>query len=914
VFGRKRKPSDFRAEIEAHIELEAERLREQGLSEEEARGAARRAFGNVTQAQERYYETGRWLWWDHWRADIRYGLRMLAKSPGFTIIAILTLALGIGANTAIFTVIEAVLLRALPVGRPGQLVLLTDPDSHGRNYGAEGGIRDLLTYSEFEYLRDHNSVFSGIFAADSSLPRVPVTRNGSGRASAAQSDAARVRLVSGDYFSTLGIHALRGRTFTSSVDRVRGASPVAVISYAFWQRRYGLDPLILGQTIEIRQTPFSIIGVTPQGFFGETVGDAPDLWVPLTMQAAVYPGLDMLSPVPALQNAHIWLQAMARLKPGVTLRQAQANISLIFRRLLESQAGPGMTAKERKDYLNQQIDIQPGTRGAATVRSSMGDPLKILMGLVGLVLLIACANVANLLLARGSARQREFAVRAAIGAGRSRLIGQLLVESFLLAFSGAAAGILLARWASELLVRMMPRISTGPEAVHLNLAVDAPVLTFTLAVAVITGLIFGLVPAWRATRVDVTAMLKSATAGPAGRSASRPVRAGQLLVVGQVAASVILLVAAALFAHSLARLSEVSLGYKPERLLLVRVSTTSAGYQGEAVPLFYRRMLDRLASIPGVSAASLSGNGLFEGMESADPVAVEGYTPPGGGNLHSRMDHVGPGYFHTVGIPILLGREIEAQDAAQAHRVAVINQAFAQAYFAHTNPIGKTIRDVFPGNPGEMVVVGIAGNNRTNSLREPIRPRVYIPVFNPLWPESAVSFEVRTRDDPAGVSAAIREAAGKINENLLPLRIQTLPSLIDRSLGTDRFIARLAGMFALLAALLAGIGLYGVMAYTVARRTRDIGIRMALGAAPAEIFRLVLRETFLLVGIGVVVGVPAALAGTRLIKSLLFGLGSVDPIALTLAVILLAAVAAFAGFVPARRAARVDPMAAIRFE
>jgi predicted permease len=915
MFGRKRSPRDFRAEIEAHIEIETERLRAQGLGEEEARTAARRAFGNMALAEERFYEAGRWLWWDHLWADVVYGLRMLAKSPGFTIIAVVTLALGIGANTAIFTVIEAALLRALPVAQPGQLVLLTDPSTHGHSYGNEGaGPRSLLEYSEFEYLRDHNGVFSGIFAADSRLPQVPVRLNFPNARSSAQNDTARVRLVSGDYFATLGIHAWRGRTFTVSVDRARGAAPVAVISFAFWQRRFNLDPSAVGRTIEIRQMPFTIIGVTPPGFFGETVGEAPEIWVPLTMQAAVYPGVDRLSPVPALQSAHIWLQAMGRLKPGLTIQQAQANISLVFRRLLASKAVPGMTAHERENYFGQQIALQPGARGAATVRGAMGDPLKILMGLVGLVLLIACANVANLLLARGSTRQREFAIRAAIGAGRSRLVHQLLVESFLLAFSGAVAGIAVAPWISRLLVRMMPGISTRAGAVHLELALNMPVLIFSLVLTVLTALIFGLIPAWRAARVDLTTMLKATAATPTAPSANPRVSAGKLLVVGQVAASVVLLVAAGLFAHSLARLSQVSLGYPPEHLLLVGVNTASAGYKDATVTRFYRRMLDRLAAIPGVRSVSVSTNGLFQGNESGDPISVEGYNPRGGRNLHSRMDHVGPDYFRTVGIPILLGREFGAQDAAPARRVAVINEAFAKAYFPRTNPLGKMIRDVGPSHPGEMVVVGVAANGRVNSLREPFRPRVYIPLLNPLWPHIWVSFQVRAQGDPTAVGAAIRETASEINADLLPLRIDALPRLVGRSLGRDRFIARLAGAFALLAALLAGIGLYGVMAYAVARRTRDIGIRMALGAAPREILHSVLRETLLLVGIGVVVGIPAAMACTRLIRSLLFGLGFVDPAVLAFAVLLLAAVAALAGFVPARRAARIDPMAAIRFE
>ncbi|MGH9406463.1 MAG: ADOP family duplicated permease [Terriglobia bacterium] len=898
-------------ELRTHIELEAEEQTEAGLSPEEAHYAARRALGNTVQIKEDVRMTWGGQWLETLLQDLRYGLRQLRRNPGFTAVAVITLALGIGANTAIFTVFDAVLLRPLPVRQPGRLVMLTNPDVRGSTYGYESGTRDLLGYPEFEYLRDHNSVFSSLFAADSELPAVPVRLVSERTRPSGQPDTAHVSLVSGDYFATLGVHALLGRAFTSSVDEARGASPVAVISYAFWQRRFGLNPSVLRQTVEIRQTLFTIVGVAAPGFSGVTVGEAPDLWVPLTMQAAVYPGRDMLSPVAAMQNEYIWLQAMARLKPGVTLEQAQANVTILFRRMLESQAGPGLTAAQSKEYLDQRIQLQSGARGVAPVRGAMGDPLIVLMGLVGIVLLIACANVANLLLARGSGRQQEFAIRAAIGAGRARLIRQLLAESFMLTFFGAAAGILLARWAGALLVRSMPGADRAAATVHLALPLDGRVLGFILIITVLTALFFGLIPAWRAARVDVGPVLKSA--GAAGRS-SRRYSAGKLLVVGQVSASVILLVAAGVFAHSLARLGEVSLGYNPEHLVLFRVDAAAAGYQGKSMTVFCRRLLDRLAAVPGVSGATVSSGGLFEGADSGDPIAVEGYTPAGGEAPHARMDQVGPGYFTTVGIPILLGRQIEEEDSAPAPRAAVINQAFAQVYFAHTSPLGKTVRDTFPGNPGAMEIVGIAGNSRHNSLREPVEPRIYFPLFNSLWPEREISFEVRTAASPSTDSAAIRQAVGEINPALLPVRMETLPGLLERSLGGTRFIAGLAGLFALLAALLAGIGLYGVMAYTVARQAREIGIRMALGAAPGKILWQVLSESFLLVAIGVAVGVPLAIAGTHLVRSLLFGLGTVDPPVLIAAAALLAGVAVLAGFLPARSAARVDPMVALRHE
>lgn len=496
-----------------------------------------------------------WLWntVETLLQDLRYGLRQLRRNPGFTAVAVIMLALGIGANTAIFTVFDAILLRPLPVRQPGRLVMLTNPNATGFSYGLEGGTRDLLGYPEFGYLRDHNSAFSGIFAMSSKLPSVPVHIGSSSAYSSDQVEIARVSLVSGGYFSTLGVNVAVGRAFGLSVDKTIGSSPYAVISYDYWKRRFGLNPSVVGKTIKIRKTLFTIIGVAPSGFSGITVGNAPDVWVPMTMQAAVYPGRDMLSPVAAMQNEYIWLQVIAKLKPGVTVAEAQANVNVLFQRLLESQVGPGVTATQRKSYLNQRIQIQSATRGVAPVRGAMGDPLIVLMGLVGIVLLIACANVANLLLARGSVRQREFAIRTAIGAGHARLIRQLLVESCLLACFGAATGVLLAGWASALLVRSMPVAARAANTFHLDLALDWRVLGFTLTITALTAVLFGLIPAWRAARVDLLSTLKSAAGMPSGNARSYRYAAGKLMVIGQLAASVILLVAAGLFTHSLAR-------------------------------------------------------------------------------------------------------------------------------------------------------------------------------------------------------------------------------------------------------------------------------------------------------------------------------------------------------------------------
>jgi predicted permease len=914
MFQHKRKPDDFNAEVEAHLELETHRLKEQGMSETEARAAAHRAFGNVTRAEERFYESGRWIWWDHVAQDVRFGLRQLRKNPGFTAVAVLTLALGIGANVAIFSVVEAVFFRSLPVAAPQQLVSLTDPDSHGRSYGNEGGTRSLLAYWEFEYLRDHTDVFSGMFAADSFLPEREARIMDQPQGRGSELERVRVRLVSGGYFSTLGVRAAAGRTFAAEADRARGAFPVAVISYAFWKQRFGLDPSILGKTIQVRETPFEIIGVAPPGFFGETVGDAADMWVPLTMQSAIYPGRDLLSPVAAMMNEYIWLHVMARLKPGVSITQANAAVAVVFKRMLESAVGPGLTQGQIRGYYDQRIELQAGARGSSSVHEPFSEPLQILMGLVALILLIACANIANLMLARGSARQKEFAVRVAIGAGRSRLIRQLLVESLLLAFFGAALGLVVAQWANAALVRMASGVSSGPAAIRLDLRPDAQMLGFTLGVAVLTAILFGLAPALLATRPEITSALKSAPADWTAKRTRFRLSLGSLLVSAQVAFSMILLVAAGLFVHSLTRLGEVSLGYDRESLLVFAVDAAPAGLTGPALIQFQNGLLDKFSAIPGVRRATLSSNGLFQHSDSGDEIAVEGYTPKGGEEIHSRMDHVGPSYFSVLGIPILLGREIGAGDTSSAPRVAVVNQAFARQFFPNANPLGKHVRDTFPGNPGEMEIVGVAANVKSNNLREQERSRIYMPAFNPLWEHQAVSYEIRTFADPGGVGKAIRKAVEETNSAIPPIKIETLTGLIDDSLQTDQFIARLSGAFGLLAILLASVGLYGVMAYNVARRTRDIGVRMALGARTANVLWLVLGESLMLVGVGIGCGVPLALGGTRLIRNMLFGVGVADPVALASAAVMLAAVALLAGLVPARRATQVDPVVALRYE
>src|SRR5271169_294630 len=860
--------------------------------------------------------------------DIRFAVRTFIRNPGFAFIAILTLALGIGANTAIFTILDSVLLRTLPVTNPRQLVVLTNPDDHGVSSGSESGNRRLLAYSEFEYLRDHNEVFSSIFASDSAVVELPVTiansfepanpADTSTASAPAVHDSARVRLVSGAYFQTLGVQPILGRAFGPDADRMHDAAPVAVISHGFWTRRFNLDPQVLGRRIEINKTSFQIIGVAPAKFFGEAVGDLPDMWVPLSMQAAIYPGTDLLTAFPDNNlDQRMWLQVIARLKPGVTLAQANAGINVVFHRYISSSAPVAkLSGDELKEYSNQQIYLQSAARGSSTLHGSFAEPLKLLMALVALVLLIACANLANLLLARGAVRQREFAVRLSIGAPRSRLTRQLLTESFLLAFFGAGAGLVLAQWADSVLVRMVS--GTGPFAVQLSLHPDARTLAFTFSVATLAAILIGLVPALRATRIDLSPVLKSGSSGSTTEALHHRFPVAKILIVAQVAVSLVLLVAAGLFVRSLQRLNRVSLGYDSSRLIVFAVRPSPAGYKDAAIPLLYQNLLEKFKAVPGVSGVTLSGDGLFNHVDAGDPVSVEGYIPNSAEKPSSRMDHVGPDYFSVVGMTILRGRGILAQDSApaggKAPRVAVINQAFARQFFANTNPIGKRVHDAYPGTTESAEIVGVVADSKHNSLREEVAPRVYVPIFNPFWPQNGTFFEIRTSGDPSSVSATLRAIMHDANSAIPEIEIHTMSGLVLESLHTDYFVARLASAFGLLAIVLAGVGLYGIMAFTVARRTRDIGIRMTLGASPATILRQVLRETLTLMLIGIAVGVPIALAGTHLIRSMLFGLGAADPIALVAACAILAAIAAAASYVPARRASRVDPMVALRYE
>ena len=910
IFSKRAMDEEFTQELEAHLAMLTEENVSRGMAPEDARRAARVRLGGVEQLRQIHRQQWGLPPIETFLQDMRYGVRMLCKSPAFTIVAVLTLALGTGANTAIFSVVNSVLLRNLPVRDPQQLVFLTNPNEQGMEQGFGDGDRFLLTYWEFQQLEQNNRVFSGLLASSSFAKSLPIAIEDDGESR--EQVPEHVSLVSGSYFSVLGISPILGRTFTQEVDKVRDANPVAVISYGFWRDHFARSAAALGRSIRIHDTSFTIIGVMPAQFRGETVGVSPEIWVPLSMQAEIYPGRDYLSLETQPFHKTEWLQVIGRLKPGITLAQAKASINLEFQQLMESQTA-GMPADKKKQFLNQHLAVVEGSRGASTLREDFGKPLEILMAIVGLILLIACANIANILLARSATRQKEITVRVAIGASASRLLRQVFTESILLALIGGAVGLVFARWADAALLHM---VSRSPSPIPLDVHPDARVLMFTLGVSVLTGMLFGLAPGLRAGRVDLSSILRGTShtvAGSQSRGGRLPV--GKALVVAQVALSLLLLVVAALFVRSFQRLAEVQPGFDRDHILTFNISPFSYGYKAAEIPQLYKDIIERLDVVPGIRSASLIDNGLFSGMDSSSPVVVEGEKPKTGDEVDSRWDLVGPNFFSTAGIPILYGREIGPQDSGNGQRVGVVNEEFVRYYFAQgSNPIGKRVHVQTTSGVSDFVIVGVAANAKQHSLREKPRSRFYVPFLNPIGEASYADIIVHTIGDPAAVVSSIRSVVKQTATNLPPVEISTMKEVVSQTLVTDRMITQLSFAFGVLAIVLVCTGLYGIMAYAVSGRINEIGIRMALGAQRGSVLWLILQESLVLVLIGVVIALPVVFGAGKWISSLLYGVTAIDPAALTFATILMFVVGMFACYVPARRATRVDPIVALRYE
>jgi predicted permease len=872
LFHKARKEEELTEEIDAYLEILIEQKIEEGLALEEARRAALIELGGRQQVKEKVWEVsvGNQLvtFWQ----DLRYGLRMLGRNPGLTAVAVLSLALGIGANTAIFSLLDAVLLRMLPVKNPKQLVILERDGAP-----VDKGSRHLSS-NFYERLRGQIGLLDGFCTFWRNDFQVVVD---------GQAESFKGDLVSGSFFSVLGVNALLGRTIAEEDNHVPGGQPVVVISYNFWRRRFASDPEILGRRIVLNGQPHTIIGVTPPNFFGVSVGQAPPLWKPI--------GKDQVGEV------------MARLRPEVSEQQASTVLTGLLQQSLAVEDNSGMSLAYRQSVPWQRVVLIPASQGISSLRAQFSEPLRILMAVVGLVLLIACANVANLLLARATARRKEIAVRLALGAGRLRLIRQLLTESILLALSGGVLGLVFAWWGSRFLLAL---VGSGRNPVFLNLTPDARMLAFTAAASLLAGILFGLAPAWRATRVDLTPALKDNAR--ISRGGAR-LGLGKMLVVMQVALSLLLLIGAGLFVRSLEKLKSIDAGFNRENVLLISTDPQMIGYQEGARQIvdLYQRMLERIKAIPGVRSVSLSGEGLLSGIGATSGGRLHVRRQPSR-NVISEMSAVGPEYFETVGMTILRGRGFTAQDHEKEPHVAVVNETFARHYFGGDNELGHRIS--FAPGESEVEIVGVVKDAKYDNLREPPTPIYYVPyVQNPhFW--RGTTFHIRTAADPTRIIAAVRQAVREIDANLPLFNIKTLATQIDETIVQERLIGTVSSFFGLLSLLLAAIGLYGVLAYAVNQRTHEIGIRMALGAQRGEVLLMVLRQGMKLVLIGVVLGLAASFAATRLVASYLFGITATDPVTFIGVPILLLMVAFLACFVPARRATRVDPLVALRYE
>src|SRR5262245_21326459 len=829
--------------------------------------------------------------------DLRYSARMLWKQPGFTLIAALTLSLGIGANTAIFSLIDAVLLRSLPVRNPERLALFGAGKSQGITIGFPNDSTELFSYPFYRDVRQRNQVFSDV-AAVQSLPN-----NVYGIVSGAEGDPEMIgaRLVSGSYFSVLGVEAALGRAFTDADDQVPGGHPVAVASHSWWERRLGADPAAIGKTITIGSTVYTLIGVTPRDFFGTEVGESPDIWIPLAMEEQAPPGWRGRN-----NNSFRSLYLVARLKPGVRIEQPGVEINLLFKQALQEYAGPQPSPERLQNIQQASIELTDAGRGLSQLRFQFSAPLKALMAVVGLVLLIACANVANLLLARGAARRKEFAVRLALGAGRLRLIRQLGAESLLLAALGGSFGVLIAWWGSQALVWMA---STGPQQLPIDVTPDARILGFTLLASLISAIIFGTAPAIRATRIELNPALKD------GRGDAAMTRSllGKSLVVAQVALSLLVLVGAGLFVRSLINLRNVDTGFNQQNVILLQPATDSVGYKDDDPRLtdLYREVEEKLSAVPGVRAASFS---LFSFNQGAwnNPITVQGGAPPVGGNTFIQNNVVGPAFFTAMNLPLVSGRPFSPQDTKTSPKVAVISEELARRFFPDTSPLGKRFRLGRSGEGEEIEVIGVVKDAKYQNLAEKPQPMAYYPYSQQNW--YLGNLEVRYTGELGAIVSAVRHAIKEVNRNLPIADVATFSEQVDRSLVQQKLIARLSSLFGLLALILAAIGLYGVISYSVTQRTREIGIRMALGAERRNVLRLVLGQGAKLALIGVGAGLVASWALTRWIDSLLFGASPTDRMTFVIIALLLIAAALLACYIPARRAAQVDPMVARRCE
>jgi predicted permease len=897
IFGRARRERELTEELEAHVQLETDELINRGVAPAEARRMALAHGGGVSEVHDAYRDQRGVPFIEQLMQDVRYGARTLRRSPVFTLVVVVMLALGIGANTAIFTLIDAVVVRTLPVAHPEQLVEIGDPERVS-SFSTGAPRTDLISYPLYLDLRQQSRTLSGIIASGRS-GRIDAHID----AADAELEHPRGRFVSDNYFTLLGVPALRGRVFGSLENQGAGASPVAVISYGYWTRRFHNDPAVIGKSIIIDDNSMVIVGVTPQTFSGEIVGQSPDIWLPLSMHDALLPNMRILTD----QNAS-WLLLLGRTAPGFTQAQAINELGPLIDRMILANA-PGkqalLTPGQQKKYLG------PGERGFSRVRATFETPLFTLLIGVGLLLLIICANVANLLLARAVVRGKEIAVRLALGANRSRLVRQLLTESVLLALAGSATGMLFAWWASRALIALAFTGATVP----LDLSLDVRVMVFTLAVSFAAVMLFGLAPALRASRVDLATTIRAnstgASSGGIGQRGNR-VPIGKLLIAAQVALSVVMLTGAAMLVRSLRNVQTVDVGLDRDHLLITDVDMKARGYAGDRLQQLVRTVRDRIAAIPGVAAVTYSENGLFSGTDSGTNIEVPGFIARSVSDTNTAYDIVGAGYVRGIGGHLIDGRDLEPSDEGRAGKVALVNKSFASFFFPNESAVGKFIH---LQDTTLVQIIGVMADTHDHALKGKPYVRMYFSYAQSspgVDPAASLRFMVRSKGDPASVAAQVRAAIIAVDP-LLPIDANTpLATLMEQSIGQERLMAQLATAFGILALLLASIGLYGVMTYAISRRTREIGLRVALGARQQDVVWSILFESLRLVAAGMIVGLPVALASVRLLRSQLTDVSLTDGPSIATALMVLAVSGIVASLIPALRASRVSPIVALQ--
>ena len=910
-------------EVRFHLEMRAEALMRSGrcASLQEARTQALREFGDVAAASDELTtmderaagQRARADWWRDVGQDARYALRDFRRHPAFTGVIVAILALGIGSNAAIFSLINAVRLRPLPVPQPEQLVMLGSNSMTGGIGSSSTVFGTVFTYASYRELRQRTPWFTGLVASGIT-GRLDVVPN----AQASELEHPSGRFVSGNYFQVLGVPAALGRTFDGSEDANVGASPVVVLSHGYWMRRFAADSSVIGQPITVDRVPFTIIGVAREGFFGEIVGESPDLWIPLTMQPAMMPS------EPRLEDRRLyWLQLFGRMKPGVTMAQAVERSKAVIRQVLDEavRADPANTQMPH----NLEIVVGPAATGFSVVREDFATSLVTMMVGVTLVLLIVCANVGNLLVARAVARSREMAVRMAIGAGRSRLVRQLLTESAVLAAVASISSLVVARWGSQLLLALA---SANGIVAPLDVGLDLRVTLFTASVSVAAVLLFGLAPAYRATRLDIAPVLRAQGRGSlgGGSGAGRRRSLTKTLVIGQVTLSLVLLVGAALLVRSLRSLDRLSPGFDRERLLVVNVDDQAVGYSGARHLAFVRGLRARIAALPGVTGVSYSMDGLFSGSDWSTRLTVPGFVARTRQDSIVRYDFIGPDYAPVIGARLTKGREVSERDVDGSAPVALVNEAFARYYFGDADPIGRTLILTDSVNaPIRAQIVGVMGDTRTGetswregarSLTQPPVRRLYLSyVQHPgsTLPSEAL-FEIRTDGNPELLIDPVRRTIASVDAQVPINDIYAVDARIRDSIARERLVAKLASGFGAVALVLAAVGLYGLMMHAVSRRTGELGLRMALGAERRDIVTMVLAEALRLVGAGLAIAIPAGYATTRLIRSQMPGVGAIDLPSVAAAFGVLVAAAVLAALVPAIRAGRVAPIVALQQE